>query len=75
MTDLKVAWLRAHGNNISRYRRLLETNLSELERRFLEKRLSEEQAAIENLASTRFPNIELSSDSIRAQPALEALSA
>ena len=33
MTDEKLARLRAHANNISRYRRLLKTNLSELEAR------------------------------------------
>jgi hypothetical protein len=38
-----------HGNNLSRYRRLLKTNLSDLERRFLERRLSEEKLAIESL--------------------------
>ncbi len=33
MIDLKVAGMRAHANNISRYRRLLRANLSDLERR------------------------------------------
>jgi len=41
MIDLKVASLHAHGNNISRYRRLLRTNLSDLERQFIEQRLNE----------------------------------
>ena len=50
MTDEKLARLRAHDNNISRYRRLLKTNLSDLERRFLERRLSEERSAVESLA-------------------------
>ena len=49
MTDEKLARLRAHDNNISRYRRLLKTNLSDLERRFLERRLSEERLAIVSL--------------------------
>lgn len=49
MTDEKVARLRAHDSNISRYRRLLKTNLSDLERRFLEQRLSEEKSAVESL--------------------------
>ena len=40
----------AHDSNISRYRRLLKTNLSDLERRFLERRLSEERSAVESLA-------------------------
>ena len=50
MTDEDLARLRAHDSNISRYRRLLKTNLSDLERRFLERRLSEERSALESLA-------------------------
>jgi hypothetical protein len=50
VTDEELARLRAHGNNISRYRRLLKTNLSDLERRFLERRLSEERSAVESMA-------------------------
>jgi hypothetical protein len=50
VTDEKLARLRAHNNNISRYRRLLKTNLSELERGFIERRLNEETLAIESLA-------------------------
>jgi hypothetical protein len=50
VTDEKLARLRAHDNNISRYRRLLKTNLSDLERQFLERRLSEERSAVVTLA-------------------------
>ena len=50
MTDEKLTRLRAHDNNISRYRGLLETNLSELERGFIERRLNEEMSAVESLA-------------------------
>jgi len=50
MTDETIARLRAHDNNISRYRHLLKTNLSDLERRFLERRLSEETSAVDSLA-------------------------
>jgi hypothetical protein len=50
MIDEELARLRAHGNNISRYRRLLETDLSELERGFIERRLNEERSAVESLA-------------------------
>ena len=53
MTDEKLARLRAHDSNISRYRRLLKTNLSDIERRFLERRLSEERWAVESLVSSR----------------------
>ncbi|MGY3615224.1 hypothetical protein [Bradyrhizobium sp. USDA 10063] len=51
MTDEKVARLRAHNNNISRYRRLLGTNLSDLERGFVERRLNEERLAVQSLAN------------------------
>ncbi|MGY3341990.1 hypothetical protein ACVWZ4_004369 [Bradyrhizobium sp. USDA 4472] len=49
MTDESIARLRAYDSNISRYRRLLKTNLSDLERQFLEQRLNEEQLAIASL--------------------------
>ena len=55
MTDEKFARLRTHRNNISRYRRLLKTNLTELECQFIERRLSEERSAMERLASSTFP--------------------
>jgi hypothetical protein len=49
MTDEELARLRAHDSNIGRYRRLLKTDLSDLERRFLERRLSEESSAVESI--------------------------
>jgi hypothetical protein len=55
MTDEKVARLRAHNHNIIRYRRLLETDLSDLERGFIEKRLNEERSAVKSLASHPSP--------------------
>jgi hypothetical protein len=57
MIDEKVTRLRAHGNNISRYRRLLRTNLSDLERQFIERRLSEEEAARRAWLQQDFPSI------------------
>ena len=45
MTD-RIARLRTHQRNIDRYQSLLTTKLSETERRFLEKRVSEERFAI-----------------------------
>jgi hypothetical protein len=36
-------------------RQLLKTKLAELERQFIERRLSEEQSALETLAATSFP--------------------
>lgn len=35
---------RAHRNNIQRYRHLLQTSLTEVERQFVERHLSEEQS-------------------------------
>ncbi|MGA3242773.1 MAG: hypothetical protein ABSG03_41550, partial [Bryobacteraceae bacterium] len=55
MIDEAFALLRTHRNNIDRYRRLLKTELTELERRFIETRLSEERTAMENVAASTFP--------------------
>ncbi|WOH51101.1 hypothetical protein [Bradyrhizobium sp. sBnM-33] len=55
MIDEKLARLRTHRNNIDRYRRLLKTRLTELEQQYIEKRLSEEQSALERLAASTFP--------------------
>ncbi|OKO83714.1 hypothetical protein [Bradyrhizobium sp. AS23.2] len=55
MLDEDFARIRAHRNNIHRYRRLLNTRLSDLERQFIERRLAEEQTALEALASKAFP--------------------
>ena len=44
--DERVARLQAHQNNIDRYQGLLKTSLSETEKQYLEKRLSEERFAI-----------------------------
>ena len=55
MIDEKLARLRTHRNNISRYRRLLKTQLTDCERQFIEKRLSEERSAMERLAASTFP--------------------
>ena len=41
--------LQTHRNNIQRYRGLLETSLTDFERQFIERRLSEEQLSIEKL--------------------------
>ena len=54
MMDDNLARLRAHHNNISRYRRLLRTKLLPLERQFIERRLSEEEAALQSLSVSTF---------------------
>jgi hypothetical protein len=52
MIEEKLARLQAHRNNIYRYRRLFRTPLTDLERQYLERRLGEEQAAIEMLSAS-----------------------
>ena len=55
MIDQQLARLRMHRSNIQRYRNLLKTSLTELERQFVQKRLTEEQSNLESLA-TSLPN-------------------
>lgn len=50
MIDEKLARQRAHERNIARYRRLLHTRLTDIERRFLERRVAEERTALSMLA-------------------------
>jgi hypothetical protein len=47
--------LRAHSNNIHRYRRLLKGSLPEHERQFVERRLAEEQSATQRLTAKGLP--------------------
>jgi hypothetical protein len=56
MTNEILERLRAHRNNIDRYRRLLATRLSDVERAYIERRLSEEQASVEALLQETFPD-------------------
>jgi hypothetical protein len=55
MLEENVARLRAHQNNIRRYRRLLQTELSDLERAFIMRRLDEEQEAFQSASCATFP--------------------
>ena len=55
MIDQQLARLRAHRSNIQRYRNLLQTSLTDLERQFVEKRLTEEQSSLESVANS-LPN-------------------
>ena len=47
--DERIARLRTHQKNIDRYQSLLKTELSEVEKHYLEKLLSEERFAIRML--------------------------
>jgi hypothetical protein len=56
MTRRNLDRLRAHQTNIHRYRRLLATRLSELERAYIERRLNDEKASVKALLRQRFPD-------------------
>ena len=55
MFEENLARLRTHRNNIHRYRQLLETGFSEVERDYMIKRLDEETAASQALLQSAFP--------------------
>ena len=55
MIDEALAQFRAHRQNINRYRSLLRTRLTEIERSFIERRIAEEEAAISVLAFASSP--------------------
>jgi hypothetical protein len=50
MVEENFVRLRTHRNNVHRYRQLLKTMLTDAERQFIERRLLEEESAIEALA-------------------------
>jgi hypothetical protein len=52
MIDQQLVRLRTHRRNIQRYRNLLQTSLTDLERQFVQKRLTEEQSNLESLANS-----------------------
>lgn len=56
MIELKLERLRVHQKNIDRYRRLLETHLSDLERAYIDRRLSEERSCVKALLQETFPD-------------------
>jgi hypothetical protein len=49
MIDFHAAQMRGHRRNIERYCRLLATELTDLERQYLHKRIAEEHAQLERL--------------------------
>jgi hypothetical protein len=52
MIDFKSARVRGHRQNIERYCRLLATELTDLERQYLHKRIAEEHAQLERLKNS-----------------------
>jgi hypothetical protein len=61
MIDEASAKLHAHRQNINRYRGLLQTNLTILERDFIERRIAEEETKVTALTGT-FPSTATFSD-------------
>lgn len=55
MVDDKLSRIRSRTSNIRRYRRLLNTDLTELERGYILRRLSEEERALTELMGETFP--------------------
>jgi hypothetical protein len=53
MIDFHVARVRGHRQNIERYCRLLATELTDLERQYLHKRIAEEYAQLERLEKSQ----------------------
>jgi hypothetical protein len=53
MIDFHTAKMRGHRRNIARYCRLLATELTDLERQYLHKRIAEEHAQLERLEKSR----------------------
>ena len=53
MIDFPTAKILSHRRNLQRYARLLATELTELERQYLHKRIAEEQAALEQLQASQ----------------------
>jgi hypothetical protein len=49
MPDPKDVLLMAHRNNIRRYHRLLQTHLTDIERSYIQTRLSEEKSALQSV--------------------------
>ena len=55
MFEQNLARIRTHRNNIQRYRTLLRTKLSDLERDFIDRRMADEQVALDALVAETFP--------------------
>jgi hypothetical protein len=52
---MEGAFLFAHKSNIERYKKLLQTHLTDHERLFVQRRLDEETAALQQLARIAKP--------------------
>ena len=52
MADEFTIRVQAHRQNIARYRSLLKTELTAIERAFIDRRIAEEDAAVRRLSAT-----------------------
>jgi hypothetical protein len=57
---LRLTKMQAHRDNVRRYKRILATGLTDLERQFVTRRLAEEQSAIRKLSTSRGTNDDIS---------------
>jgi hypothetical protein len=51
--DARFALIRAHDDSIRRYQRLLNTQLTDLEREYIESRISEERSTLLSIREAR----------------------
>ena len=65
--EARIVRLRTHQKNIDRYEGLLQTKLSEAERQYIEKRLSEERLAMAMLQFMRQSAPSKAKDPLRPQ--------
>jgi hypothetical protein len=65
MSDVRAAKIRAYRRNIQRYGRLLATSLSDVERKYLHKRIADEQAELERWERfAKEPNTDIPRESL-----------
>jgi hypothetical protein len=66
--DVNKARLAAHRNNLMRYRRILATRLTDIERAYVRRRIDEERALLEQLEQ-QHRSVAASASSSRRAPA------
>jgi hypothetical protein len=54
MIDERIVRLRTYRKNVERYLRLLQTTLTEVEQQYIQRRLTEEQSAMDLLSASSF---------------------
>jgi hypothetical protein len=72
MHDLRTAKIMTHRRNIHRYRRLLATELTALERSYLHRRIAEEQAELERWMRHSADDASIAPRSVGPPPQLSA---